>query len=836
MYKLRQIKFLLIIFTLIVFSSFHAVEYVFAEQGTEEEGVGDLLEKTKRWLKIVEFLDDAGNYVERGEYSRAKEAVDEILKIDPLNEEAKAIRVEIDNLQREEAVAVQEMAWRLIELEEAEIAREKARREVEAKRETELAVRKKAEEEAEIARAEARKEEKSKREAAKARRETELAEAKKAKEEARIARAEARRKAKVKREAELAAKKKTKEEEKAAREKARRMVKVRREAKLAAEKKEIKSARAETYKKSRKLEASRNIVRAKKHFERGEYDDAKKYVFKAAKKDPQNPEILDLTAEINKKEMFADRVKEEAVREEKIEKAAGEATVDVFEASKGSVSWVERVKESFRKKKYELKEIPTGRVYTIDECVQIALRRNPRSGVSDKQIKLAEIRLWEAYRDLLPSVAAKHELSSGRIGANALVRHYRGNKYQVELKQVLFDGMEKYFAARQAKTNLDIVKLERKKEENEIIEETKKAYYSLDKAVKGHKIQEKFREKINGYYDVINETFRDDLVSRTEYLKVKAQNLDADFKSTSSGEDIKLAEMVLFQAMNLEPGQVITIEPVDPPEDTLPIGLDNCYALAFANEPDLRIKARVIGYYNFERKMKKAKGWPKIDFTGSFGASYENYEPLNIPGDYTSDPSGPARSGRDQEAEWYAGVKGSVPLWGNTFEYNYVKEKWAPTVSAFQGTESATSYFTLRFLDDIAYFSNLEEAKAGFARAVYDYDKAKLDLMLQIKEMYFQYKKSLLQMDIAKSHLEHQNTYVGVLEENWRFGQMEASRVIEELVKLSEYEYGVIQTDADYYISLVGLNKIIGIPDYFKPNYENKEFEEFKRKGQVHGL
>ena len=56
------------------------------------------------------------------------------------------------------------------------------------------------------------------------------------------------------------------------------------------------------------------------------------------------------------------------------------------------------------------------------------------------------------------------------------------------------------------------------------------------------------------------------------------------------------------------------------------------------------------------------------------------------------------------------------------------------------------------------------------------------------------------------------------------------SKVIEELVKLAEHEYGVIQTDADYYISLVSLNKAIGIPDYFKPRYENTEFKDWKKE------
>ncbi|MBU1656901.1 MAG: TolC family protein, partial [Candidatus Omnitrophica bacterium] len=111
-----------------------------------------------------------------------------------------------------------------------------------------------------------------------------------------------------------------------------------------------------------------------------------------------------------------------------------------------------------------------------------------------------------------------------------------------------------------------------------------------------------------------------------------------------------------------------------------------------------------------------------------------------------------------------------------------------------------------------------------------EYDKARKDLMVSIKEMYFKYRKSLIQMDIARAQVEHQRDYVAVLKEKQRFGEMEVSRVIEEIVKLTEHEYSYVQADADYYISIAGLNKAIGIPEYFRPDYENTEFIEWKQE------
>ncbi|KJJ85857.1 Outer membrane efflux protein [Candidatus Omnitrophus magneticus] len=337
------------------------------------------------------------------------------------------------------------------------------------------------------------------------------------------------------------------------------------------------------------------------------------------------------------------------------------------------------------------------------------------------------------------------------------------------------------------------------------------------------------------YYDQVDKLNQSQLVTRAEYLKVKAQDMQADFQVISSEEDVKLARLILLQTMNMDADQGINIKPVKQTEKILSIGLENCYSLALANNPEFGVKGAVIEYYNYERKMRKAKGWPKIDFDGSFGGAYENYEPLSLDRDYSSptDNSGPVRAGRQMEPEWYAGIKGSVPLWGNTVEYNYVKEQWGPTVSAFRGSQSATNYFTLKILDDLGYFSDLQEARVGFDRAVYEYEKAKQDLIVEVRDKYFQYRKSVIHRDIAEAQLNQEKVAVELMEAGRSYGEVDASRIIDEMVKLAEYEYGVIQTDNDYYLSIIGLNKTIGIPEYFKTDYENEEYTLNKQAVQA---
>lgn len=550
------------------------------------------------------------------------------------------------------------------------------------------------------------------------------------------------------------------------------------------------------------------IKKAQSHLDKKRYSKARECAYKAKEDSPENGELAELVTDIDKREMF-DTPKTE--RKQKLENAVKrfEKKKDQFNAYNEGKGWTGHIADIFRRKTQEINEIQPGKTYTLDECVQTALGRSQRMIMSDKQVKLAEMRIWEARRELLPEVTGRVERSYGKIGVGDDSRHYQGEKYKVEVKQNLFDGMATWFSLRQAQANLEIVKLEREKVKNEVIEEVKKAYYNFDKTIKALAIQEDYQKKVGGLHEIAESSYQGELIPKSEFLKVKGQNMKAEFQRDSSSEDVNLAEMMLFQALNMEPDQRIKIKLVEKPKSEISIGLENCYVLAMANQPDFKIKEKMIEYYDFERKVKKAKAWPKIDFDGSFGKSVEAYQPTVVDTEQ-----------RDLSPEWYAGVKGSVPIWGNSFEYNYVREKWAPVVSSTRGTETATSYFSLKLLDDLAYFSDLQEARVGFESAKYEYQKAKKDLMVAVKESYFKYRKSLLQIDVAQAQLEHQNMFVNVLEERRRFGEMEISKVIEEYEKLTEHEYGLVQGETDYFVSLAELNKAIGVDDYFRAEEE----------------
>ena len=588
-----------------------------------------------------------------------------------------------------------------------------------------------------------------------------------------------------------------------------------------------KELKMEAKRKRKDEKIRKNIHTAREHLEQGDYKKARKYAYEAWEKIPHDTEIAVLIADINKEEIFGPSGDKKMTKKDN----------PLYKYDERSL--VSYVTDAFKKETYDIDATPPERVYTIDECVTLAVRNNQRIKVADEQVKLAEMRVWEKRRGLFPDLSFKREWSSGKINSGGFNRHYVGQKYKIEFKHDVFDGFKTWYEVEQTKANLDIINLEREKVRNEIIAETKVAYYNLDKSIKTTEVQNEIKARINALFDIVDKAYQQELVPHVEYLKVKAENIQIDFHYMSSEEDVSLAEMILFQAMDIEPpDHHIVIERIKRPERLLSVGLQNCYNLALANHPDFKIKEKTIEYYELERKMAKSKGWPKVEFNTSIGEAYERFEPLfvnNVDNTSTGGESSNPMTQRTWEREWYAGVKTSMPFWGNTVEHNYVREFWAPTISSFRGSESATNYLTVKFLDDLAYFTNLQETRVGFERSKYEYMKARKDLLIKVKETYFKYRKAMLNREVSMSQVEHKKMLIDVLEERQKFGEMELSRIAQEYKELGENQYGVWQGEADYFISIAKLNEAIGVPDYFDPWQEDNKYKEWKEQQSGEG-
>lgn len=442
---------------------------------------------------------------------------------------------------------------------------------------------------------------------------------------------------------------------------------------------------------------------------------------------------------------------------------------------------------------------------SVDDCVKIAIKNHLPLQIAEKSVKLAELRVIEARRNMLPTVTIAFEDGKGRVNSLA----YMSRKQYVEGQQPIFHGGELYFTMKQAETNLQITKTDYYKARNELVLQVKKGYYTLAKTKGNLRIQEDIFKEVTRTFDMVKKQFEANVASKIEFLNVSSQTSQANYQIISAKGDLSVAELILKQAMNLDPRDDIEIDE-DLEFKKVEVDFETVLSAAFLNRPEMKINALMVDYYNYGQGIAKAKGWPKIDLMGQWGLAKDEYASPD------QNPTDPNAGDRKLEQQWYAGIKASMPFWGSTGEISRTKEHWPPVVSSYHTTTSDTTSYKLKLLDKLDYYSDKRLAEIDFDKARQELNKIRQDVTLEVKESCFNYDKALIQAETASNKVRYQEKDLELNRMKRSMDEVQDSAVIDSMIKLGQEKFGYLQALAECHTALATINKAIGIEDYFK--------------------
>jgi len=448
---------------------------------------------------------------------------------------------------------------------------------------------------------------------------------------------------------------------------------------------------------------------------------------------------------------------------------------------------------------------------SIDDCIEIAVENHLPLQIAKKSIKLAEMRVFEARRNMLPSATLGYEEYDGKING----RRYVGRKQYIEGQQPLFRGGELYFTMKQATTNLEIVKNDYEKTRNELVLQVKKGYYSLAKAVENLKMQKELGQEVEKTYDMVSKETEAGIATKLEFLNVSSQASQVKFQLASAVGDVQVAELILKQAMNIDVKETFEINP-SLEFKKVEIDFDNALHAAFMNRPEVKINTLMVDYYNYGKGIARAKGLIKVDFLSSWGLAKEEF----VPADFSLQP-GFEDINQKLQQQWYAGVKASMPFWGSTAEYTWTKEVWTPVVSAFHGTEDVNRVLKVKLFDKLDVYSEAQLSDIDFDRARQELNKIKQDITLEVRENCFSYEKALIQLETATNKVKYQEKDLEFTKMKRGLDEVQDSNVIESMIKMAQEKFGYVQALTDCHTSIASINKAIGIEDYFKDEKES---------------
>jgi outer membrane protein TolC len=448
----------------------------------------------------------------------------------------------------------------------------------------------------------------------------------------------------------------------------------------------------------------------------------------------------------------------------------------------------------------------------LDDCLNIAEANNIQLMVARKSIKLAELRLFEARRNMLPSATIVAETSKGMVNDQA----YLGRKQYVEGQQPVFHGGELYFTMKQAEVNLEISKNDYERVKNEMALQIKKAYYTLEKAKANNIMQHDLSSEVANLYNISSKGHESGAIANVEFFNVSSQVSQVKYQFVSADGDEKTAALILKQAMNINPRENFDITP-SPEFKKVTADFEQILQDAFVTRPEIKANALMITYYNYGRGISAAKGMIKVDLLGQWGLAWEDYTWdawQDRSGAPMTDPSISPR--RKLQPQWYAGIKASMPVWGSTAEYSYTREQWVPVVQTLKGTSATTNSFKFKILDKLDTFSDRQLADIDYDRSRQELNKTKNDVTLEIQEGCFNYEKALIQLDTATNKVKYQTTDTELVMMKRSLDEVQDSNVIDSLIKLAQEKFGYVQAVTDCKISLASLEKAVGRQNYFK--------------------
>ncbi len=280
--------------------------------------------------------------------------------------------------------------------------------------------------------------------------------------------------------------------------------------------------------------------------------------------------------------------------------------------------------------------------YGLEDCVQIALEGKKTIHSSELGVESAEKGLKGSYSGLLPSLSAS--TSSGRshfperetvsydlenfTSDTTTSSYYDNMSAGISVSQTIWNGGRSVNQVKQAKSQLDIAKLNHRATQIQVIQKVIQSYYGLLKAQQLHDVAEKNLEMSDQQVSLVKKQFELGVVKKTDLLKAEVAQGQAKVDVLNRQTNLENARRVLFNDMGMQDfGQPITVTDTDWISPAIPSSGDILELLKTRN-PSLLISQKRINLGEISYKMAKGMRMPSLNSSVNYSANGENSEKL----------------------------------------------------------------------------------------------------------------------------------------------------------------------------------------------------------------
>jgi outer membrane protein TolC len=256
------------------------------------------------------------------------------------------------------------------------------------------------------------------------------------------------------------------------------------------------------------------------------------------------------------------------------------------------------------------------RVYTLEECIEVALTENTTLARAREDLRGADADVMSGWSGVLPHVSAGATASDNLAVIDGVDIKSEGLIGSIGLSQTLFDGstFARIAGAHRGRT---ATKLSLEFTRREIVFETKRAYYSLLRAVQLRDVQEEAVDLVREQLRKTRSLFDLGSASKSDLLKAQVQIGEAElaFIATDKAAEIARAGLALSLGIDV----TTEIEAVDPPEDSLEEEVtDFDIEAAISSRPDIKSWEELLVAARRSLLASQAGWWPELNLSMSY--------------------------------------------------------------------------------------------------------------------------------------------------------------------------------------------------------------------------
>ena len=340
------------------------------------------------------------------------------------------------------------------------------------------------------------------------------------------------------------------------------------------------------------------------------------------------------------------------------------------------------------------------KLYTLQECVDIALENNRTIKQQDLNKQQKEIAYDQARADLLPNLnaSAGQNFVYGRsIGFDNIYQNINSQQssFNIGSDITLFDGLKMKYNIDARKIEVYISEAELEKIQDDIIMSVSTAFMQVLMNKELLEIANDQVELTKTNIARLNELVNSGRMARGELLELESQQAQEEFKQIQAVNNLKLSLLDLAQIMEIEDFEnfdVVVPENIMVDEGIL-LSPANIYESALIARPEIRGAQYRVDNSATNILIAKSAYFPSLSFGASMGSGYYNM------------------SGRDNESF-------STQLKNN---------------------RSTSLGFSLRIpiFNRFQVRNNVRNAKIALEYSRLEIDKTKLDLRKRIEQAYY---------------------------------------------------------------------------------------------------